>query len=70
MTERMKQQLVWGCTINVREKPGRNVPMDLHMEHINKHCKQSGKSRVQLSEKSVNRIGKVYWRADASYPQI
>ena len=59
MTERMKQQLVWERTINVRGKPGRNVPMDLHMEHINKHCKQSmGNLGSNISEKSVSRIGR------------
>ena len=35
MTPRMKQQLTWERTINIHGKSGRNVSMDLHMEHIN-----------------------------------
>lgn len=59
LTERMKQELVWECTINVHGKPGRNVPMDLHMEHINRHCKQCmGTLGSNIGEKSVSRIGK------------
>ena len=59
LTERMKQQLMWERTINVHGKPGRNVPMDLHMEHINRHCKQSmGNLGSNINEKSVSRIGK------------
>lgn len=41
LMERMKQELVWERTINVHGKSGRNIPMELYMEHINRHCKQS-----------------------------
>ena len=58
-TERMKQHLKWERTINATGRPGRNVPMDLHMEHINKHCKQAmGSLGSNIGEKSVGRIGK------------
>ena len=40
-SERMAHQLIWSRTINVHGKPGRNVPCDLHMEHLNKKCKQA-----------------------------
>ena len=38
-TERMKMQLLWSRTINVHGKRGRNIPMDLQMEHFNRECK-------------------------------
>ena len=34
LTPRMKQQIMWERTVNVHGKQGRNVSMDLHMEHI------------------------------------
>ena len=59
MSERMKQQLKWERTVNVSGKPGKNVSMDLHMEHINKQCKQSmGTLGSNISDRSVSRIGK------------
>ena len=59
LTERMKQELVWERMVNVHGKLGRNIPMDLHMEHINKHCKQSmGNLGANISVKSVTIIGK------------
>ena len=41
MTPRMKQQLTWERTINVHRKSSQNISMDLHMEHINRECKQA-----------------------------
>ena len=38
-TERMKMQLLWSRTVNTHGKRGKNVPMDLHMEHLNRQCK-------------------------------
>ena len=59
MTPRMKQQLMWERTINVHGKPGRNVSMDLHMEHINRECKQAmGYLGSNIDNNSVTRIGK------------
>ena len=40
-SERMKQQLVWSCTVDIHGRPGKNVSMDLHMEHLNRECKAS-----------------------------
>ena len=59
MTPRMKQQLTWERTINVHGKSGRNVSMDLHMEHINRECKQAmGVLGSNINDSSVARIGK------------
>ena len=38
-SERMCRQLLWSRTINVHGKPGKNIPMDLHMEHLNRDLK-------------------------------
>ena len=58
-TPRMKEQLMWERTINVHGKPGKNVSMDLHMEHINRSCKtQMGVLGPNTSEQSISRIGK------------
>ena len=38
-TERMKHQLIWSRTVNVHGKRGKNIPMDLHMEHLNRNLK-------------------------------
>ena len=58
LTPRMKQQMMWERTVNVHGKPGRNVSMDLHMEHINKECKQAMDSLASnIGNKAINRIG-------------
>ena len=38
-SERMCRQLLWSRTINVHGKPGKIIPMDLHMEHLNRDLK-------------------------------
>jgi len=38
-SERMCKQLLWSCTVNVHGKQGKNIPMDLHMEHLNQDLK-------------------------------
>ena len=59
LTPRMKQQMMWERTVNVHGKQGRNVSMDLHMEHINKECKQAmGSLGSNIGEKAVGRIGR------------
>ena len=40
-SERLANQLLWSRTINVHGKPGKNIPMDLHMEHLNRTFKSS-----------------------------
>lgn len=43
----------------VHSKQGRNVSMDLHMEHINKECKQTmGSLGSNIGEKAVGQIGR------------
>uniref|UniRef100_A0A1X7U352 Uncharacterized protein n=1 Tax=Amphimedon queenslandica TaxID=400682 RepID=A0A1X7U352_AMPQE len=37
----MKEQLLWSRTINTIGRPGKNIPMDLHMEHLNRVVKDA-----------------------------
>ena len=56
---RLASQLLWGRFVNVHGKPGKNIPVDLHMEHLNKIAK--GAIRFlgpNKSEKSITRIGR------------
>lgn len=59
-TPRMKEQLLWDRTVNIHGKPGKNVAMDLHMEHINRACKEAmGNLGSNIGDDtSVDRIGK------------
>ena len=35
--ERLQQELIWNRFVNTRGLPGKNIPCDLHMEHLNKN---------------------------------
>ena len=39
LTERQRQQLLWSRFVNAHGLPGRNISLDLHMEHLNRVCK-------------------------------
>ena len=59
-TERMKEQLVWSRTINTHGRLGKNIPMDLHNEHLNRIVKDGMKalsSNVNEAQ-AIERIGK------------
>ena len=34
-------QLIWSRCINIHGVPGRNIPCDLHLEHLNHICKET-----------------------------
>ena len=55
LSPRMATQLKWSRTINVHGRAGKNIAMDLHMEHLNRDLK--GCISGQCSEKSIQRIG-------------
>ena len=38
---RLSQQLLWSGFINTQGKQGHNIPADLHMEHLNRSCKDA-----------------------------
>ena len=39
LTERQKTQLLWSHCVNTKGLPGKNIPCDLHMEHLNRRLK-------------------------------
>ena len=58
LTARQSQQLIWSRCINVHGIPGRNIPCDLFLEHLNKICKQSVEMLgSNFSEEALERVG-------------
>ena len=59
MSPRLKQQLIWSRFINVHGRPGKNIPMDLHMEHLNAIAKGAIKNLGSgKTEKAIVRAGR------------
>ncbi len=58
MSPRQSAQLLWSRFVNTQGLPGRNIPVDLHMEHLNKIAKEAinflGSSKT---EKAIQRVG-------------
>ena len=54
---REAHQLVWNRTINFHGIPGHNITCDLHLEHMNRLCKDS--IRRLGSNKTVNAITRI-----------
>lgn len=58
-SERMKKQLLWSRTVNRSGRPGRNIPMDLEMEHLNRELKGAiSNLHSNVNENSIARIGR------------
>jgi hypothetical protein len=52
-------QLQWSRTVNVHGRPGKKVPCDLHMEHLNRECKGSiGGLGANVTDAAIRRVGK------------
>ena len=45
---RQAAQLKWSCSINTTNIAGWNIPMDLHLEHLNRRVKMTIKTRDQI----------------------
>lgn len=59
LSPRMAMQLMWSRTVNIHGRSGKNVPCDLHLEHLNKEAKQSiAGLGSNITEEAVLRIGK------------
>ena len=56
---RLSAQLLWSRFVNISGRPGKNIPDDLHMEHLNKIAKGAilflGSNS---SEKAITRVGR------------
>lgn len=58
LSPRLSAQLQWSCFVNVHGRPGKNIPVDLHMEHLNKVAKNGIRYLGQnKSEKAITRLG-------------
>lgn len=43
LSERQAAELIWSRFVNVHGNPGKNIPNDLHCEHLNRLCKTAVK---------------------------
>ena len=59
LSPRQAEQLLWSRFVNTSGRPGKNIPMDLHMEHLNRICKDaiSGLG-ANKTPAAIQRIGK------------
>ncbi len=59
LTPWQSAELIWSRFINIHGLPGRNIPADLHQEHLNRVCKEAIRGLgVKQTEKAITRIGK------------
>ena len=60
LSPRQSQQLLWSRSVNIHGQQGRNVSCDLHMEHLNRVCKEAIKGvGANKTSKTIQRVGKV-----------
>ena len=59
LSPRLAAQLLWGRTVNIQGLPGKNIPGDLHCEHLNRVAKECiFHLGANKSHKSITRVGK------------
>ena len=64
---RIALQLKWSRTINTHGKPGKNIPCDLHMEHLNHEAKNAFIGLgSNITDQSVKRIGQCLGVTDST----
>ena len=57
LSPREAGELVWSRFVNVHGCPGQNIPNDLHMEHLNRVCKNAMKGLgANKTPQSISRI--------------
>ena len=63
LSQRLSEELIWNRFFNVHGLPGRNIPADLHMEHMNQICKEaiSGLG-INKTDKATVHVGKCIGR--------
>ena len=60
LTPRQSAELLWNRFINIQGIQGRNIPCDLHPEHLNRICKNAiSDLGVNKTEKAIIRVGNV-----------
>ncbi len=56
---RLAQQLMWSRFVNTHNKPGCNIPCDLHLEHMNRTVKTAVQNLgANATPKAITRIGR------------
>ena len=71
LTPRQSQQLIWSRFINTHGIRGRNIPCDLHQEHLNRICKRAvGTLGSNKTEEALTRLGKTLWTLDPVLEQF
>lgn len=59
LSPRMAAQLKWNRTVNTHGRPGKNISSDLHMEHLNRECKNAMSSMgANVTDQSIQRVGR------------
>lgn len=59
LSPRMAAQLKWNRTVNTQSRPGKNISSDLHMEHLNRECKNAMSSMgANVTDQSIQRVGR------------
>ena len=57
LSQRNRDRFIWNRTVNNCGKKGKNIALDLHVEHSNNYVKQGVKNLdPNLNERSTNRI--------------
>ena len=59
LTPRQSEELIWSRFVNTRGVRGRNIAADLHLEHLNRVCKESIRGLgANKTEAAITRVAK------------
>ena len=59
LSERQAAEMLWSRFINTHGQQGKNIPNDLHCEHLNRVCKDAIRSlHTNKTEKAVRRVSR------------
>ena len=59
LTPRQSEELIWSRFVNTHGMQGRNIAADLHLEHLNRVCKESIRGvGPNKTETVITRVGK------------
>ena len=66
LSPRQSHQLIWSRFVNTRGQPDHNIECDLHMEHLNRLCKNAIKGMgANKTEKAIQRAAKAIGKTSA-----
>ena len=59
LSPQLSSQLLWSRTVNIHGLPGRNIPGDLHIEHLNRVAKECiVRLGASKTPKAITRVGR------------